>query len=66
MDRDDDDQLLVKIRDGDREGLAKAFDTADPAAKGGLTITGDMVGTMRYMAPERFRGWSDPRRTSMG
>jgi serine/threonine protein kinase/WD40 repeat protein len=36
-------------------GLAKAADEAD------LTRTGDLVGTLRYMAPERFRGTSDPR-----
>ncbi|MFO0952621.1 MAG: protein kinase [Isosphaeraceae bacterium] len=35
-------------------GLAKADDD-------GLTQTGDILGTIRYMAPERFRGESDAR-----
>jgi serine/threonine protein kinase len=37
-------------------GLAKSFEGED-----GLTRTGDIVGTIRYMAPERFEGHSEPR-----
>jgi WD40 repeat protein len=36
-------------------GLAKATDTED------LTHSGDLVGTVRYMAPERFQGKCDAR-----
>jgi WD40 repeat protein/serine/threonine protein kinase len=36
-------------------GLAKAADSDD------LTNTGDIVGTLRYMGPERFQGQADPR-----
>ena len=36
-------------------GLAKAVEDED------LTRTGDLVGTIRYMAPERFRGLCDGR-----
>jgi WD40 repeat protein len=36
-------------------GLAKAADSDD------LTHTGDIVGTLRYMGPERFQGKADPR-----
>src|SRR5262249_39972817 len=37
-------------------GLAKASDSGAD-----LTHTGDIVGTIRYMAPERFKGQADAR-----
>src|SRR5439155_11707961 len=36
-------------------GLAKGSDSAN------LTHSGDVVGTLRYLAPERFRGKGDAR-----
>jgi len=36
-------------------GLAKADDSGE------LTTPGDIVGTLRFMAPERFQGQADPR-----
>jgi serine/threonine protein kinase/WD40 repeat protein len=41
-------------------GLAKAVEDED------LTRTGDLVGTIRYMAPERFRGRCDRRSDEYG
>jgi eukaryotic-like serine/threonine-protein kinase len=47
----------------DRQGRAwiTDFGLAKPTESPDLTATGDLVGTLRYMAPERFHGDSDAR-----
>ena len=47
----------------DTQGIAWVTDFGLAKAEGsdGPTRTGDIVGTLRYMAPERFDGRSDPR-----
>jgi serine/threonine protein kinase/WD40 repeat protein/Tfp pilus assembly protein PilF len=42
-------------------GLAKVAGPGCQNGKGDITHTGDIVGTIRYMAPERFTGMSDAR-----
>jgi serine/threonine protein kinase len=37
------------------------FGLAKDESVEGFTRTGDLLGTLRYMAPERIDGWSDPR-----
>src|SRR5262249_6607504 len=42
-------------------GLAKAVASPDSPGEAELTSTGDIVGTLRYLAPERLNGDADPR-----
>jgi WD40 repeat protein/serine/threonine protein kinase len=49
------------LLDADGEVWVTDFGLAKVEGGDGLTRTGDILGTIRYMAPERFEGWSDPR-----
>ncbi len=49
------------LLDADGEVWVTDFGLAKLEGGEGLTRTGDVIGTLRYMAPERFDGWSDPR-----
>jgi serine/threonine protein kinase len=50
--------LLV---DGEGKIWVTDFGLAKLEGSEQLTQTGDLIGTLSYMAPERFEGWSDPR-----
>jgi serine/threonine protein kinase/formylglycine-generating enzyme required for sulfatase activity len=47
----------------DQQGTIWVTDFGLAKAEGGdqITQTGDILGTLAFMAPERFEGWSDPR-----
>jgi serine/threonine protein kinase/WD40 repeat protein len=49
------------LLDGKGSVWVTDFGLAKTAEDEGLTQTGDLVGTLRYMAPERFHGRCDPR-----
>jgi WD40 repeat protein/serine/threonine protein kinase len=49
------------LLDADGQVWVTDFGLAKVEGSDGPTRTGDIVGTLRYMAPERFDGWSDPR-----